>query len=49
MLTMSNTQKARKNVIVILPVTLAPPGKTGINPIRLVMKMKKKAVSKKGA
>lgn len=39
--------EGEENVIVILPVTLAPPGKTGINPIRLVMKMKKKAVSKK--
>jgi hypothetical protein len=39
-------QNARKNVMVILPVRFAPPGKMGINPKRLLMKMKKKQVSK---
>ena len=39
-------QNAKKNVILILPVTLAPPGKIGNNPNRLVVKMKKNTVSK---
>ena len=47
--TISRVQTARKNVIVMLPVTLAPPGKMGSRPKRLVMKIKKKAVSRNGA
>jgi hypothetical protein len=42
----SNVQNARKNVIVMLPVRFAPPGKMGTNPSKLLMKMKKKQVSK---
>lgn len=45
-LTMSIVQIARKNVMLILPVILAPPGKIGISPKRFVMKIKKKAVSR---
>ena len=35
---------ARKNVMLMLPVTFAPPGNMGISPRRFVVKMKKKAV-----
>ena len=41
--------KAKKKVIVILPVTFAPPGKTGNNPIKLLNRIKKNTVSKKKA
>ena len=44
--TATNVKSASTIVIAIFPVTLAPPGKKGINPIRLLMKMKKNAVSK---
>ena len=37
-------QKAKKNVMVILPVTLAPPGKMGSSPKRLLKNIKKKHV-----
>ena len=39
-------QTAKNNVTLILPVTLAPPGKKGTNPIKLQVKMKKKTVNK---
>ena len=42
----SMVQKARKKVMVMLPVRFAPPGKMGINPNKFLMKMKKKQVSK---
>jgi hypothetical protein len=45
-LTAINVHKASTIVIAIFPVTLPPPGKTGINPIKLLMKIKKKAVSR---
>ena len=45
-LTAMNVQSANTKVMAILPVTLPPPGKTGINPITLLIKMKKKAVSR---
>jgi hypothetical protein len=45
---MKNTIKANTIVIAILPVTFAPPGKIGIKPIKLLMKMKKNIVNKKG-
>ena len=32
----------------ILPLTLAPPGKKGIKPKKLLVKIKKKIVNKKG-
>jgi len=44
--TMRNVQTANTKVIAMLPVTLAPPGKSGINPNRLLMKMKKNTVSR---
>ena len=45
-LTATKVHKASTIVIAMLPVTLPPPGKTGINPMILLTKMKKKAVSK---
>ena len=45
-LTARNVQTASTIVIAIFPVTFAPPGNIGINPIRLFMKIKKKAVSR---
>jgi transposase len=45
---MKKVKRASTMVTAILPVTFAPPGKRGINPIRLVKKIKKKIVSKKG-
>ena len=45
-LTARNVHTASTIVIAMLPVTFAPPGNTGINPIRLFMKIKKNAVSK---
>ena len=37
---------ARKKVILMLPVTFEPPGKIGINPNRLVTRIKKNTVSR---
>ena len=37
-------QVASTNVTAMFPVTLAPKGKKGISPIRLIIRMKKKAV-----
>ena len=48
-LTSNMVHTARKKVMLMLPVIFAPPGKTGMSPKRLVMKMKKKAVRRKGA
>ena len=45
-LTARKVQSARKNVMLMLPVTLAPPGKIGIRPTRFVTKMKKNTVSR---
>ena len=45
-LTARNVQTARTIVMAIFPVTFAPPGKIGINPMRLFMKIKKNAVSR---
>ena len=42
-------QMARKNVMLMLPVTLPPPGKIGSNPTRFVVKMKKNTVRRYGA
>ena len=39
-------QKARKNVMLMFPVTFAPPGKIGRRPNRLVVKMKKNTVKR---
>ena len=39
----------KKNVQVILPVKLPPPGGNGTNPIRFAKKIKKKHVSSQGA
>ena len=47
--TATNVHNANTIVIAILPVTLAPPGKIGISPMMLLMKMKKKTVSRYGA
>ena len=44
--TAMNVQRASTRVMAILPVTFPPPGKTGIKPIILFTKMKKKAVSR---
>ena len=44
--TAMNVQSANTRVMAILPVTLPPPGNTGIKPMMLLMKIKKKAVSK---
>ena len=44
--TARNVHKASTAVMVILPVILAPPGKIGIIPIRLFIRMKKKTVSR---
>ena len=41
-----NVITASTSVMAILPVTFAPPGKIGINPIRLFTSTKKNAVSK---
>ena len=45
-LVMMNVHKASTKVMAMLPVTLAPPGKIGISPIRLFTRMKKNAVSR---
>ena len=45
-LTARNVHSARKKVILILPVTLEPPGKIGSRPSKLVKKMKKNTVSR---
>ena len=45
-LTAKKVNNAKTNVTAILPVTLAPAGKTGISPIRLFKKIKKKTVSR---
>ena len=37
---------AKNKVILILPVTLAPPGNIGIKPIRLHVRIKKNTVSR---
>jgi hypothetical protein len=39
-------QNAKNSVTAMFPVMFAPPGKKGINPIKLVIKMKKNIVSK---
>ena len=43
-----NEQNANTKVIEIFPVTFAPPGKMGINPMILFSNIKKKRVNKKG-
>ena len=48
-LTNNKVNIANTNVMFIFPVMFAPPGKIGRSPNRFVMKMKKNAVSKKGA
>ena len=48
-LTRIMVQMANTNVMLMLPVMFAPPGKIGSSPNKLVMKIKKNAVSKKGA
>ena len=45
-LTAKKVHNAKTIVMAIFPVTLPPPGKTGINPMILLMKIKKKAVSR---
>ena len=40
---------AKNMVMLMLPVTFAPPGNTGTSPIMLQVKMKKNTVNKKGA
>ena len=45
-LTAINVQSANTPVTAIFPVILAPPGKTGMIPIRLLIKIKKNTVSK---
>ena len=45
-LTATNVQRASTIVMAIFPVTLPPPGKTGISPMILLMKIKKNAVSR---
>ena len=47
-LTIRNVQIANTQVTAILPVTLAPPGKMGIIPDRLFIKIKKKTVRRYG-
>ena len=42
--TISIVPTAKNNVMLILPVTLAPPGNIGISPRRLFVKMKKNTV-----
>ena len=39
---------AKVKVTEMLPLTLAPKGKMGIKPIRLLIRMKKNTVNKKG-
>ena len=46
MLIANIVHRARKKVMLMLPVTLAPPGKTGISPMRLHVRMKKNTVSR---
>ena len=46
MLMASIVHSARKKVILMLPVTLAPPGKMGIKPMRLHVRIKKNTVSR---
>ena len=45
-LTATKVHSANTMVMAMFPVTLPPPGKTGINPMILLMKIKKKAVSR---
>ena len=45
-LVMMNVAMANSRVIAMLPVTFAPPGKIGTNPIRLFIRMKKNTVSR---
>lgn len=45
----SIVHRARNNVIFMLPVTLAPPGKMGISPKTFVVKIKKNTVRRYGA
>ena len=45
-LTARNVHTARKNVMLMLPVTFEPPGKMGIRPSRLVTRIKKNTVSR---
>ena len=47
-LTAMNVHNANTSVMAIFPVTFAPPGKIGINPMRLLMNTKKNAVNRKG-
>ena len=46
MFTARNVIHANTNVMAMFPVTFPPPGKIGINPIKLLIKIKKKAVNK---
>lgn len=45
-LTAINVHPAKTAVTAMLPVMLAPPGKTGMIPIRLLIRIKKKTVSR---
>ena len=45
-LTIRKVNSAMPPVTAMLPVMLAPPGKIGKMPIRLLIRMKKKAVSR---
>ena len=46
MLVKRKVHNANTNVMAMFPVTLAPPGKIGRIPIRLLTRTKKNAVSK---
>ena len=41
-----NVQTANTNVTAMFPVTLAPPGKIGITPNKLLIRIKKKTACK---
>ena len=45
-LTAMNVHAANTNVMAMLPVTFAPPGKIGMTPIKLLIRIKKNTVSK---
>jgi hypothetical protein len=45
---MTKVNSARTMVMAMFPVIFTPNGKNGINPIRLLKKIKKKSVSKYG-
>jgi hypothetical protein len=45
---MMNVKPANTSVTAMFPVKLAPNGKNGIKPIKLLMRMKKKIVNKNG-